>query len=101
MSRKLSDLSSAPRAPLRIAIVSNWAIPPRRRIGGAQVYAAELARRLAPEHDVVVLSGASELPLPGVRHVSLPHQRYLHPSEPDVRKALWHLRDQWRPSVHR
>jgi glycosyltransferase involved in cell wall biosynthesis len=86
---------------LRIAIVSNWAPPPRRRIGGAQVYATELARRLAAEHEVVVLSGASELPLPGVRHVSLPHQRYLHPAESDMRKVLWHLRDQWRPSVHR
>jgi len=89
--------SPASTETLRIAIVSNWALP----IGGAQIYAAALAGRLAQTHDVLVLSGASDLRIPGAECVTVPHLRPLHPSESNVRKAGWHLRDQWRPTVHR
>lgn len=82
---------------LRVAIVSNWALP----IGGAQIYAAGLAERLAEKHDVLMVSGASDLPISGAELVSVPHLRPLHPDESDLRKAVWHLRDQWRPTVHR
>ena len=82
---------------MRVAVVSNWALP----IGGAQIYAAELAERLAPRHDVLMLSGASDLRIPGAECASVPHLRPLHPSESDLRKTVWHLRDQWRPAVHR
>ncbi len=82
---------------LRVAIVSNWALP----IGGAQIYASELAARLAERHDVLMVSGASDLRITGAEVVAVPHLRPLHPDESDLRKAVWHLRDQWRPTVHR
>jgi glycosyltransferase involved in cell wall biosynthesis len=81
---------------LRVAVVSNWALP----IGGAQIYATELASRLAESHDVLVLSGASDLRIAGAESLALPHLRPLHPDESAARKAAWHLRDQWRPTVH-
>lgn len=82
---------------MRVAVISNWALP----IGGAQIYASELVARLAAKHDVLMISGASDLRIPGVEYARVPHLRALHPEESDVRKSLWHLRDQWRPAVHR
>jgi glycosyltransferase involved in cell wall biosynthesis len=82
---------------LRIAVITNWALP----IGGAQIYAAELVARLAGRHEVLMLSGASDLRIPGVEYVQVPHLRPLRPDESVLRKSVWHLRDQWRPAVHR
>jgi glycosyltransferase involved in cell wall biosynthesis len=82
---------------MRIALITNWALP----IGGSQLYACELARQLADRHEVLVLSGAPELHLDPARCSRIPHLRPLHPAEPVVSKVVWHLRDQWRPSVHR
>jgi glycosyltransferase involved in cell wall biosynthesis len=82
---------------MRVALISNWAEP----IGGAQHYVMGLAARLAPDHEVLLLSGSRDLSLPGVRCVHVPHLRTLEPHESPLRKSLWHLRDQWRPSVHR
>jgi glycosyltransferase involved in cell wall biosynthesis len=48
-----------------------------------------------------MISGTTDLRIPDVEHVSVPHLRPLHPGESDARKAIWHLRDQWRPAVHR
>jgi glycosyltransferase involved in cell wall biosynthesis len=82
---------------MRIALISNWAEP----IGGAQHYVIGLARRLATEHDVLLVTGATDLRLNGVRCARVPHLRTLEPQESMLRKSAWHLRDQWRPSVHR
>ncbi len=81
---------------MRVAVVSNWALP----IGGAQIYATALAAQLAESQDVLVLSGASDLRISGAECLTLPHLRPLDPAESAARKAAWHLRDQWRPTVH-
>jgi glycosyltransferase involved in cell wall biosynthesis len=84
---------------MRIALVSN-SLPPEPATGGAQDYVADLARDLQERHDVLVISGARG-GLEGVECVSVPALRVLLPNEPMIAKAVWHLRDQWMPSVHR
>lgn len=69
--------------------------------GGAEAYVAALAAALRDRHDVLVLSGSAEAEVEGVRNVSLPHLPPVARDEGAAAKALWHLRDQWRPAVHR
>jgi glycosyltransferase involved in cell wall biosynthesis len=84
---------------VRIALVSNT-LPPEGK-GGAEAYVAELAAALASRHEVIVLTGAREGDVEGVRIARLPGLGGLEHDAPAVRKALWHARDQWLPSVHR
>jgi glycosyltransferase involved in cell wall biosynthesis len=83
---------------VRISLVSS-SIPPSRE-GGSEVYAAGLARALAEEHEVVLFTGAAAC-LGGIECVRLPALPELGGSESQARKAIWHLRDQWLPAVHR
>lgn len=85
---------------MRIALISN-SLPGEPATGGAQDYVADLAQALGERHEVLVLSGAENCMLDGVRCVNLPALRVLRPTEALPAKALWHLRDQWLPSVHR
>jgi glycosyltransferase involved in cell wall biosynthesis len=59
-----------------------------------------LARTLAEDHDVVLFSGAAASP-DGIECLRLPALPELGGGESQVRKAIWHLRDQWLPAVHR
>lgn len=83
---------------MRIALVSSSVAT--ERPGGSEVYAAELATALARSHEVCLFTGATT-PVPGVRSQTLPALPELQPNESNARKALWHLRDQWLPAVHR
>ena len=84
---------------MRVTLVSNT-LPPEGR-GGAEAYVAALAEFLRPRHEVMVLSGAATSSLPGVANVRLPHLPPVADDATAPRKAAWHLRDQWMPSVHR
>jgi glycosyltransferase involved in cell wall biosynthesis len=83
---------------MRIALVSST-LPPEGR-GGAEAYVAELARSLAPRHDVAVLTGARRSELEGVEHIVLPVLAPVREGDSAAHRLLWHARDQWRPSVH-
>lgn len=85
---------------MRVALISN-SLPPEPATGGAQDYVADLAQELGGRHEVLVLSGARTCVLEGVDCVRLPVLRLLRPTEPLPAKVVWHLRDQWMPSVHR
>jgi glycosyltransferase involved in cell wall biosynthesis len=84
---------------VRIALISST-LPPEGS-GGAEAYVAALAQTLSARHDVLVLSGAAGIGVPGVAHVSLPYLRPVEEDDSTARRAVWHARDQWRPSVHR
>lgn len=81
---------------VRVALISNWWEP----MGGTQMYSLSLAEALGETHDVLLLSGAPEVDLRGADHASLPHLRIYGSRETLARKVVWHLRDQWRPTVH-
>ncbi|HEX7254653.1 MAG TPA: glycosyltransferase [Gaiellaceae bacterium] len=83
---------------MRVALVTNT-LPPEGR-GGAEAYAAALARDLSGRHEVVVLTGA-HVGLDGVSTVRLPGLPELARDAHLARKAVWHARDQWLPGVHR
>jgi glycosyltransferase involved in cell wall biosynthesis len=85
---------------MRIALISN-SLPPEPATGGAQDYVSDLAKGLAASHDVLVISGAENSDVEGVDCVRVPALRVLYPTESRASKAIWHLRDQWMPSVHR
>jgi glycosyltransferase involved in cell wall biosynthesis len=82
----------------RIALISST-LPPEGK-GGAEAYVAALAESLRDRHELLVLSGASGTGVPGVPHIRLPHLEPVGIDDGAARKALWHLRDQWMPSVH-
>ena len=84
---------------MRVALVTN-SLPPEPATGGAQDYVADLAADLAVRHDVLVLTGAKS-GIDGVQCVAVPTLPVLLPTASLVTKAAWHLRDQWRPAVHR
>lgn len=85
---------------MRIALISN-SLPPEPATGGAQDYVSNLAKGLGESHDVLVISGAENSDVEGVECVRVPALRVLYPTESPIAKAIWHLRDQWMPSVHR
>lgn len=84
---------------MRIALVSNT-LPPEGK-GGAEAYVADLGAALAERHDVLVLTGARTGEIAGARVARLPGLPPLAHDAPAARKALWHARDQWLPSVAR
>jgi glycosyltransferase involved in cell wall biosynthesis len=84
---------------MRVALIAS-ALPPEG-LGGSEAYAASLARELATKHDVLVLSGATWAEIPGVELAALPGLRPLGRSENAIAKTVWHLQDQWLPSIHR
>ena len=84
---------------MRIAIVSSYLGSQVK--GGAEGYVAALARSLSNGNDVVVLSGTRADAALGVPLIELPGQAPVEHDAPFPRKAVWHLRDQWSPSVHR
>jgi glycogen synthase len=83
---------------MRISVVSSSVAS--ERLGGSEVYAAELAAALGERHEVLLHTGARSGPA-GVETVTLPSLPDLAREATSPRKALWHLRDQWRLSVHR
>jgi glycosyltransferase involved in cell wall biosynthesis len=83
---------------VRIALVSSSIAPERR--GGSEEYAANLARALAEAHEVVMFTGATTT-IEGAQSHRLPALRDLELDAAGPSKALWHLRDQWLPGVHR
>jgi glycosyltransferase involved in cell wall biosynthesis len=83
---------------MRISVVSSSVAP--ERLGGSEVYAAELAAALGQRHDVLLHTGARNGQA-RVETVTLPSLPDLAREASSPRKAAWHLRDQWRPSVHR
>ena len=85
--------------PLRIVVISN-ALPPHVR-GGAERHAADLAGWLASRHSVDVLAGYGPETVGDAPVHRLPARPLLHPGTSRPAKALWHLREQWLPSVHR
>jgi len=82
---------------MRISVVSSSVAP--ERLGGSEAYAADLAVALAERHEVVLHSGATGGP-PGVELECLPGLPDLARDAGAVSKAAWHLRDQWRATVH-
>jgi glycosyltransferase involved in cell wall biosynthesis len=82
---------------MRISVVSSSVAP--ERLGGSEAYAADLAAGLAERHEVMLHTGATQGP-PGVVIERLPGLPDLPGDAAAVRKATWHLRDQWRPQVH-
>jgi glycosyltransferase involved in cell wall biosynthesis len=84
---------------MRIAIVSN--LLPSPGAGGAERYAAALAGALtAGGHEVVLCTG-DRGELPGVSCLPLRGMPRLDHDSGSVHKALWHVREQWLPAVHR
>jgi glycogen synthase len=83
---------------MRISLVSSSVAP--ERLGGSEVYAAELAAALGERHDVLLHTGARDGPA-GIETVTLPSLPDLAREASSLHKAVWHLRDQWRLSVHR
>jgi glycosyltransferase involved in cell wall biosynthesis len=84
---------------MRIAIVSN--LLPRPGGGGAERYAATLASALTGHGHEVMLCTGDRGELPGVHCLPLRGMRRLDPGSGSVHKALWHIREQWLPAVHR
>jgi glycosyltransferase involved in cell wall biosynthesis len=84
---------------MRIAIVSSYLGSQVK--GGAEGYVADLARSLSNGNDVVVLSATRADAALDVPLIELPGQAPVEHDAPLPRKAVWHLRDQWSPSVHR
>lgn len=84
---------------MRIALVSSL-LPPDTT-GGAEAYVEELAAALAARHEVSVLTASRDARIDGVDIRPLPGLPGWDKSDPLPRKALWHARDQWRPSVYR
>ena len=82
---------------MRISVVSSSVAP--ERLGGSEAYAADLAVALAERHEVVLHTGARQGP-PGVAIERLPGLPDLPRDAATIRKAAWHLGDQWRPGVH-
>ena len=83
---------------MRIALVATL-LPVDTR-GGAEAYVAKAASALAERHDVRLFTG-SNATLDGVRTVRLPRlPQYVHEERPLPYRVAWHVRDQWRPSVH-
>ena len=89
---------AAPARRTRVAVISSFL--PADTGGGAESYALALAHALSDDHDILILttSKAAADGLPVARLPALPAFRH-DASVP--RKALWHLADQWRASVHR
>lgn len=84
---------------MRVALISN--LLPAPGGGGAERYVAMLGTGLAERgHDVALYSGEAGS-IPGVACDRLPGLPQLDPRAPGARKAAWHLREQWLPSVHR
>ncbi len=84
---------------MRIALVSNFLPGPGR--GGAERYAATLAASLATAgHRVTMYTGGSG-EIAGVECRRLPAMPELDPGAAAPGRALWHLREQWLPRVHR
>jgi glycosyltransferase involved in cell wall biosynthesis len=83
---------------MRISVVSSSVAS--ERLGGSEVYATELAAALSERHEVLLHTGARTGPA-GVQTVTLPSLPDLAREASGPRKAAWHLRDQWRLSVHR
>lgn len=89
---------------MRVALISNFLPGPGR--GGAERYAAMLASTLASAgHEVTIYSGDSagagaDVPA-GVSCRLLPGMPEIDPTATAAHKALWHLREQWLPAVHR
>jgi glycosyltransferase involved in cell wall biosynthesis len=84
---------------MRIAVIAS-ALPPEG-LGGSEAYSARIAQELAARHDVLVLSGAARAEIPDVEHAPLRGLRPLGRTESAFAKTIWHLKDQWRPSIHR
>ncbi len=84
---------------MRIALVASM-LPPDAT-GGAEAYVHDLARALATDHEVLVLSTSAGARVPGARVRALPALPAWDLNDSVARKALWHARDQWRPAVHR
>jgi glycosyltransferase involved in cell wall biosynthesis len=84
---------------MRIALVSN-VLPPAGQ-GGAELYVAQLADALAASHQVAVFCGGTGGEAGAATVVPVPGLGRLDPNATFARKALWHTRDQWLPSVHR
>jgi len=83
---------------VRVALISN--LLPGPGGGGAERYVAMLGAALAERgHDVALYSGEAG-GVPGVACDRLPGLPRLDPHAPSARKAAWHLREQWLPSVH-
>jgi glycogen(starch) synthase len=83
---------------MRISVVSSSVAP--ERLGGSEFYAAGLAAALGERHEVLLHTAARNGPA-GVETVTLPSLPDLAREASSPRKAAWHLRDQWRLSVHR
>jgi len=83
---------------VRIALVSSSVAPERQ--GGSEAYASDLARSLAESHEVTLFTGA-RTPVDGVHTQHLPGLPDLARDASSAYKAVWHLRDQWLPAVHR
>jgi glycosyltransferase involved in cell wall biosynthesis len=84
---------------VHIAVISSW-LPPET-MGGAEAYAAELSASLASRHELLVLSSTHDAAVAGAGVRPLPALPPWDKSDSVARKAVWHLRDQWRPAVYR
>jgi glycosyltransferase involved in cell wall biosynthesis len=69
-------------------------------VGGAEIYAEDAARTLGERHDVVFITGSKAPPPEGLEILRVPGLPLLAGGN-IAQKGLWHLRDQWRPGVHR
>ncbi|HEY3827975.1 MAG TPA: glycosyltransferase [Solirubrobacteraceae bacterium] len=86
-------------AEVQIALISNFLPGPGS--GGAERYAAMLADTLAQGgHEVTFYTG-SDGDIPGVKCQRLPCMPELDPIAHRLRKATWHVQEQWLPTVHR
>jgi glycosyltransferase involved in cell wall biosynthesis len=84
---------------MRLALISSNLLADTR--GGAEKYVEDAARSFGSKHEAVVLTG-SRADAEGVDLVRLPGLPYHDAGAGGaVSRALWHARDQWRPSVHR
>src|SRR3954471_17493389 len=81
-------------------MISN-SLPPEPWTGGAQHYVSDLAQSLGEQHEVMVLSGTPRHALKDVLVHALPGMPELPADEPKIKKAAWHLREQWLLRVHR
>ena len=84
---------------MRVLVVSNG-LPPVAT-GGAEAHAYDTSVALAQRHEVRVLSGTATYGHAPFALELLPPLPPLRPDAPVHRKAVWHLRDQWRPDIAR
>jgi len=82
---------------MRIALVSSHIAEPP---GGSELYAESLASALAERHEVLLFTGGRTT-VRGIDTVHLPALPRLPAEASRTHKAIWHLRDQWLPRVHR